>query len=1831
MPPKRKEDDKGHGQPEKRTKSEDNHNDNQHVIEVNWAIPKEKLEPIYKEKHAIEYAQALYQRDREEIYPQQTPLPDPQHRAPIYQKKSNNLLATEQNWPSASLRSLFNDIKNKSIKEQDLRYNLAHLEQNFNEEDQNIAVVLSRAENNEIFVLNQDTRLEVNDLPSAPFYIGPLEGYAIIELLSQPVFLFRTPDSLKQPALRRKVTREELSRRDQNGSVAVGSTAVRWRSLAALPLGTRSGNERIAGNAAAAAGAANAASAEDQEGEEGLGNTGDPTGKETPKIRQESEGEFSDAFTDEGQPIEDPCRYVRARLSSHRSGRYGELIPRVLASVNQRLSDNTGFSYQHQGRDFRPGRTLMMPLEIEGNYILLAAQMQPDKHINLRVFDPMIWRTTSKIRISIFEHAKELLSKSKWWQDTFESPKHMTDSLPGDVGLVPVAQATTDDGSFTYTVLNAWALAMGLEPSPLFTPSLHGHESFFIQAQQIFDLALQDELTWKVLLGFFRCTEFVRSVHHSEAGRKAKSPDELRLFNLRKRSFQDLITRQTAADTEAEGKKINMELIVLGFGNGRPHRQEFASDSLKRRERNNLAPIVREGKWNFTDTAKELKRRLEECAPPAESLPLAPNPYVDTDPVTDEFDPCLHLRMELQKLVNEEKIVKSVESGLEEAVAYALTLREVNDNIEAVGRAINELLPPGQSFTLLEHGGGTQYSNRETSGSLDDVVLMLYKAKEEDHFILVVLQHENDADYPYAVARIMDSAPWTFTAEGRIQLHELLQDSGRLKICTHSDTLKTETIVVSVLTWMHGPRQMHRAESGYFAIMNAWAVLLGLPINNDFRPGKNFFQNAYYLIQAVEKGYADWKLTWAFLRCVGYLQSTLPPPPERRFRTTRRPNPSERRKMDKERSLRATAASHDINYPYFPVEAGLAHTKAFPWDHIDEADRSTRIPEMIQSGECANYGPNQSNKDNKKDKKINGDSEEALTLPEDFDLCQYFEERREALLKDATIAAAVEKIRNNPIELEQANTTLAEWLQDQEVSLSIAAVTLGITAAQDLDGGFACLNQDAVQQSVLEDIQMIDPTIRPGQPLMVPLNHAQHLVLVVIQFGGSGEALAPTISILDSKAYHYTKDQRDTIFKTAQNITVNSNWGQHPNFPWNNERRLYTREPLHANWVPVAAQPTDVECGYHTILNAWALALGLRPNVDFFPLWTNEFFRDLIDVIHIARVGRADWKLIYAFLKCKHFVEDAEVPSDRRFHHTANLPDETALKSSLETLKQVEILEHANRSSDLNQLAHANRTEVREGRRHDIAWSSDSWTEETKYDFVGDLERWGKLNLDDAGDEVENRWRDNVFNEGMAFNSCLEEIYGDLEVQTLDRVKDILPQYRDFLNRIHPPGLNKHLDLDPCTWNKDSMHLYECILDWDPLQRSFSKEIRKEFNNLECQAWEANMVIAAVVEAIDDKQRVLYEANNPDDSRPFAGGFSIAPNAALHEALLEEPAVRHDIASRPRRCWFIPLNVSGELLSRTNKWRTKNNRAFKSPRKGQARGHTLLVVLQEQHTQPESEKLRVDIFFLDSDPDILVTAIGYLTNVVKDAAKRLGWASHRNAVDLRAVPQLYPVPAQQHGGYQCGYHTFVNAWILAMGLKPNKTRGKYSEDMYVEAWKLARAAIAGLLDWKALVAWFFCRKLTKERSFEAVTMNRRFETTVPQVPETLGTQEALGDGEVRDHARQRYEMDDRPLESLSIPEEPYDLSNNVAPPPPMASGENDKSESLDRSHDDVSLDFLHRRADIKRKSQEEVEEDFDFLRGSGMECGIEVENSAHMTPPRKRQRLGDSLSFLDTY
>lgn len=59
-------------------------------------------------------------------------------------------------------------------------------------------------------------------------------------------------------------------------------------------------------------------------------------------------------------------------------------------------------------------------------------------------------------------------------------------------------------------MLSAWAIALGLEPDPVFRADADGGEIFFTRAQLLFDLALQDHLHWKILLALFWCTGFLR-------------------------------------------------------------------------------------------------------------------------------------------------------------------------------------------------------------------------------------------------------------------------------------------------------------------------------------------------------------------------------------------------------------------------------------------------------------------------------------------------------------------------------------------------------------------------------------------------------------------------------------------------------------------------------------------------------------------------------------------------------------------------------------------------------------------------------------------------------------------------------------------------------------------------------------------------------------------------------------------------------------------------------------------------------------------------------------------------------------------------------------------------------------------------------------------------------------------------------------------------------------------------------------------------------------------------------------------------------------------------
>lgn len=150
-------------------------------------------------------------------------------------------------------------------------------------------------------------------------------------------------------------------------------------------------------------------------------------------------------------------------------------------------------------------------------------------------------------------------------------------------------------------------------------------------------------------------------------------------------------------------------------------------------------------------------------------------------------------------------------------------------------------------------------------------------------------------------------------------------------------------------------------------------------------------------------------------------------------------------------------------------------------------------------------------------------------------------------------------------ELREKDVTrkIGKWLTGVEVSLAIASITQAITAIEMPTGGLSTINQLPVESSFSDDTFLaVEPIIRFGRPLLVPVTYYNHTVLLIIQFE---ERRGLTISILDSKAVHYDKYQRDQIFKAAQRLIRNWDWGRH-----STDAAQEVELPPHAQWIPGA-------------------------------------------------------------------------------------------------------------------------------------------------------------------------------------------------------------------------------------------------------------------------------------------------------------------------------------------------------------------------------------------------------------------------------------------------------------------------------------------------------------------------------------------------------------------------------------------------------------------------------------------------------------------------------------
>jgi hypothetical protein len=1192
-----------------------------------------------------------------------------------------------------------------------------------------------------------------DDSVALPFIIGPLNTYTIIELLSQPIFFFRASGDLDfKNTLRNRIGNivpdEEIGRRDTNGDVDVVGVNVTWEPLHALA-----------------------------------------TQQPLPVEQPSAEREYDDTWTVNGEPIGNDQDYLQNILYAPFREHYRDIFSSVLLSINDRQASKAGFSVDTGADMLRPGRTLLAPLlhPRERHHVLLVFRLDLQRRITLHVLDPMAWRATAKDRQDIHENARKLLTSSDWWRTSFTTAQFMLQNFPTTSQWIDCAQGLDRYELDMFTILNAWALALGLELLPAFNIEAYSI-TFSNQAQIIFELARENQLDWRILHAFLFSQNYATRPSSEDEIPDDPVDENLlplrnRRFDLRERSTEQLATRQRAEDeADSAGRKaIDIEYATqetaLILGTGTAHTGKFPLDGIGTDLREESASLyVVAGKWRLTSTEEEIRRyvelnkskvgepksartnptknrglggvvdddetesaishvqpeidhnadnqdtspktkpspkgqksdtRAKPADPPSSLQGTSKTPKLDQEEIPKDFDPCDYFRKAIDALSSNESSSLKTTDG---AVIGVLEFASIFEGIASVVRALNELHTTGHGFTVTTSNSRKASSILERGLSAHDQIV-LHLQPFNPHIMLLLIGFKTNKSGKNATVYVVDSAPGTRNLHQRQQFYITLQREWQMIF---------DAPIPTTLNWTYGPQQPELFHSGYFAVLNAWSILLDLqPNTTDFVPSESFFVDFMQLLDAVRRGNADWKLIWAFLRYKKYVLEQSPPAPNRRF--TKTVNVDEitqhEKRLQAKQDLGSALPKAQSRYGRFTRDSIFRHNEPSPWDDFDAGDMNC-IRELKRSGKY------------KSGFAVSQIRNLQAGLPEDFRPCIYLRQALDDKLNDPKIQADLKEFR---LDSEHVTTEFRRWLEDDEVTLAVAAVTLSITQQSDLIAkgsdpfhGFGFMPQSFVRIVTDHEDVELPQTVRSGCPMLLPVNIAQHYILLIIRLDENG---FPEFSVMDSKCYHLNRRQRQEVHDAACMIVEGTNWCE----------RIFLRQamedhtPTYTTWLPASQQPSDDECGYYMIMYAWSLALGLQPDPSVHLQWTDQFFQDLQNIVHLARLGKATWQIIYAFLLGYRFVKDGIVPEDRRFEKTSELTKHQAddVNRITEALADNELIYGNGRQTLLTgDLRDANRLQLPPGgKAHDGSFASDRRIKADR-DIAKDLARNGKTHLE---------------------------------------------------------------------------------------------------------------------------------------------------------------------------------------------------------------------------------------------------------------------------------------------------------------------------------------------------------------------------------------------------------------------------------------------------------------------------------------------------------------------
>lgn len=272
--------------------------------------------------------------------------------------------------------------------------------------------------------------------------------------------------------------------------------------------------------------------------------------------------------------------------------------------------------------------------------------------------------------------------------------------------------------------------------------------------------------------------------------------------------------------------------------------------------------------------------------------------------------------------------------------------------------------------------------------------------------------------------------------------------------------------------------------------------------------------------------------------------------------------------------------------------------------------------------------------------------------PEDADSCAYFRWR----MAEWRLLQERSGVRlRDPIEDALPNREGA-WLFDSSVWRAIASVTTAIGVEHNVD--FAMIDEEGYRRAREYGGNYRDLVItgRNGD-LFLPFNTSDnggmHWLLVHVKYVND----TPEIHTYDSmnrdpgthvwdplRSHGYGEGQIKLIKRTV----VQTGLYDDPMFMTDDLDNI----PITHH--PVKRQPKGFECGYYTVLYAWAIALGMQPGAKEHTAASSARVDDLIELINLATAGFMDSATIQAFMRCTGFLDPAHntIATDRHFTRT---------------------------------------------------------------------------------------------------------------------------------------------------------------------------------------------------------------------------------------------------------------------------------------------------------------------------------------------------------------------------------------------------------------------------------------------------------------------------------------------------------------------------------------------------------------------------------------------------